>query len=69
MKVTRSLFATGLFAVVFGAAAATAFTGCGDTIDDCRNTRTCPTPPCMDGGVPDEDDCCAADDGGIVCAP
>jgi hypothetical protein len=54
---------------VFGAAAATAFGGCGDNIDDCRNTRTCIPLPCMDGGVLDAGDCCKADDGGIVCEP
>ena len=69
MKVTHSRIIAGLFAAVFGAAAATASGGCGDNIDDCRNTRTCIPLPCMDGGALDAGDCCKADDGGIVCEP
>ena len=69
MKVTHSRIIAGLFAVLSGAAAATAFGGCGDTINDCRNTRTCIPLPCVDGGVLDAGDCCQADDGGAVCAP
>ncbi len=69
MKVTHSRNIAGLFAVVFGASVAVVFGGCGDNIDDCRNTRTCIPLPCIDGGLLDAGDCCKADDGGLTCAP
>ena len=69
MMITQSRIVAGLFAVVFGASAAMGFGGCGHDLDDCRNTRTCPTPPCMDGGVLEAGDCCKAEDGGNVCEP
>jgi hypothetical protein len=69
MRATHSLVIAGLFAAVLGAVGALAFAGCGDNIDDCRNTRTCIPPPCMDGGVLDAGDCCKTSDGGFVCAP
>jgi hypothetical protein len=66
---THARFIAGLLAAMFGAVAAPAFVACGTDEFDCRNTRTCIPPPCMDGGVLDAGDCCKADDGGFVCAP
>jgi hypothetical protein len=69
MRFTHSWIIPGLFVAVLGAAGALAFAGCGNNLDDCRNTRTCIALPCMDGGALDTGECCEGSDGGLVCAP
>lgn len=67
-RVTSRILAT-LSAATFGAAAALLFAGCGNALDDCRNTRTCIPVPCADAGALASGDCCQEEDGGLSCAP
>ena len=84
MRNKHATVIAGLFAAIFGCAAALAFAACGDSADDCHNTKTCPPPPCnMDAGLdgspldgvdagcclqPDGGGLCVCPDGGGVCA-
>ena len=71
MRNARAGVFVGLLAAGVGVAAL--FAACADAADDCRNTRTCPAPPCnMDAGDPLnglDAGCCQQQDGGFVCAP
>jgi hypothetical protein len=70
MRVTHAWIIGGLLGAVLGAVGLCA---CGHDAEDCRNTRTCPTPKCISDAGVDADrleagDCCEGEDGGLVCA-
>jgi len=73
MGITCTRFIAGLSAAALSAIAVLGFAACGTAAEDCRNTLTCPPPPCnVDAGNPlDGIDagCCQQEDGGFVCAP
>jgi hypothetical protein len=74
MKNNQVRLIVGLFAATV-CAAALGIAACGDSADDCHNTKTCKPPPCnMDAGVDgspldgvDGGGCCLQEDGGVVC--
>jgi hypothetical protein len=74
MKSNHARVTTGLFVAVLGAGVGLMFGACGDSADDCNNTRSCKPPPCnMDAGVDGspldgvDAGCCLQSDGGEVC--